>query len=275
MSNSHQPICLTIAGIDPSGGAGIQADLKTFTALGVYGASVITALTAQNTTGVSGVLSIPPAFIGEQLDAVASDLHVVAAKTGMLGDTATVEAVVDGIRRHLIETLIVDPVMVATSGDVLLKPDAIDAVRRLLIPLALLITPNLHEAAQLLGCAVATSVSDMEQQGRRLLDLGPRAVLIKGGHATGPEATDVLVTASGSAHISARRVETRNTHGTGCTLSAAVVAHMVLGSDLEEAVRRSKRFLTAALAAASDQRLGAGSGPVDHLHAIRITTEPK
>jgi hydroxymethylpyrimidine/phosphomethylpyrimidine kinase len=262
-------VALTIAGSDPSGGAGIQADLKTFTALGVYGASVITALTAQNTLGVTGVHSIPPAFIAQQLDAVASDLNIRAVKTGMLGDTATVEAVVAGIKRHVFKTIVVDPVMVATSGDVLLAPDAIDAVRSRLIPLATLITPNLHEAAKLLGTGVARDVSQMEDQGRRLLELGSAAVLIKGGHATGDHAIDVLVTRSGIAHISAPRVETRNTHGTGCTLSAAIAAHMALGKSLDDSVRQAKTFLTEALGAASAQSLGSGAGPVDHLYAIR------
>jgi hydroxymethylpyrimidine/phosphomethylpyrimidine kinase len=263
------PVALTIAGSDPSGGAGIQADLKTFTALGVYGASVITALTAQNTTGVSGVFGIPPAFIAQQLDAVASDLNIAAVKTGMLGDTATVEAVVQGITRHGFKTLIVDPVMVATSGDVLLAPDAIDAVRTRLIPLATLMTPNLHEAAKLLNAEVARDVSQMEEQGRRLLAFGPGAVLIKGGHATGDNAIDVLVSHGGVIHVSAPRIETRNTHGTGCTLSAAIAAYMAMGLDLEAAVRAAKLFLTEALRAASAQILGSGAGPVDHLHAIR------
>jgi hydroxymethylpyrimidine/phosphomethylpyrimidine kinase len=262
-------VALTIAGSDPSGGAGIQADLKTFTALGVYGASVITALTAQNTTGVTGVFGIPPAFIRQQLDAVASDLNIRAVKTGMLGDTATVEAVVAGIARHGFKTVIVDPVMVATSGDVLLAPDAIDAVRAQLMPLATLITPNLHEAAQLLSTSVATTVAVMEEQGRRLLEMGTGAVLIKGGHATGDLAVDVLVTRAGVVHVSAPRIKTHNTHGTGCTLSAAIAAHMALGFELEDAVGQAKRFLTSALAAAAKQTLGAGAGPVDHLHAIR------
>lgn len=262
-------VALTMAGSDPSGGAGIQADLKTFTVLGVYGASVITALTAQNTLGVTGVLAISPDFIGQQIDAVASDLNVAVVKTGMLGDTATVMAVTHGIARHGFKTVIVDPVMVATSGDVLLSPDAIDAVRLQLIPMASLITPNLHEAAKLLGTSVAVNVSQMEEQGRRLLDLGPGAVLIKGGHATGDQAIDVLVTGKSLAHISAPRVETRNTHGTGCTLSAAIAAYMAQGVNLEEAIRNAKRFLTEALAAAASQRLGAGAGPVDHLYSIK------
>ena len=265
------PVALTIAGSDPSGGAGIQADLKTFTALGVYGASVITALTAQNTVGVTGVRAVPPQFIGQQLDAVASDLNITAVKTGMLGDTATVDAVVEGLTRHQFNIVVVDPVMVATSGDVLLAPDAIEAVRSKLIPRATLITPNLHEAAKLLGVRAAISVAEMEDQGRRLLDFGPGAVLMKGGHATGDEAIDVLITRAGVTRVSAPRVETRNTHGTGCTLSAAIAAHMAMGHPLEDAVRGAKQFLTSALIAARAQTLGSGAGPVDHLFAIKPT----
>ena len=262
-------VALSIAGSDPSGGAGIQADLKTFTALGVYGASVITALTAQNTVGVTGVFAIPPQFIGQQLDAVASDLNITAVKTGMLGDTATVDAVVEGIMRHRFQAVIVDPVMVATSGGVLLAADAIAAVRSRLLPLASLITPNLHEAAKLLETTVALNVVQMEEQGRRLLELGPGAVLIKGGHATGAEAIDVLVTRNRTVHISAPRVQTRNTHGTGCTLSAAIAGYMAQGSELEHAVQNAKSFLTEALKAGSSQQLGAGAGPVDHLYSIQ------
>jgi hydroxymethylpyrimidine/phosphomethylpyrimidine kinase len=267
--DNRVPVALTIAGSDPSGGAGIQADLKTFTALGVYGASVITALTAQNTRGVTGVFGIPSDFISQQIDAVASDLNIRAVKTGMLGDVATVVAVAAGVTRQGFKTVVVDPVMVATSGDVLLAPDAVDAVRGLLVPMASLITPNLHEAAKLLDENIATSVSEMEIQGRLLLDLGPRAVLMKGGHATGNEAIDVLITRDRVRHFSAPRVETRNTHGTGCTLSAAIVAYLVLGLQLEDAAGEAKRFLTGALVAAKDQTLGAGAGPVDHLFSIR------
>lgn len=263
------PIALTIAGSDSSGGAGIQADLKTFTALGVYGASVITALTAQNTRGVTGVLAIPPGFIGEQIDSVAGDLNIKAVKTGMLGDTATVEAVVAGLKRHNIKTAVIDPVMVATSGDVLLRPDAIDAVRTQLLPLALLITPNLAEAAKLLDCDPATTLDQMNGQARRLLQFGPRGVLIKGGHMQGDEAIDVLVTPNGTTHYSAPRIETRNTHGTGCTLSAAITAQLALGLELGEAMRLAKLFLTGALIAGAKQVVGSGAGPVDHLFAIR------
>ena len=267
------PIALTIAGSDSSGGAGIQADLKTFTALGVYGASVITALTAQNTLGVRAIHAVPPDFIAAQIDAVAEDLAVAAVKTGMLGDVATVVAVSAGIERHRLAPVVVDPVMVATSGDVLLAADAIDAVRRKLIPRATLITPNLAEAATLLGDAPARSLDEMEAQARRLLALGPAAVLVKGGHRAGGEAAiDILVTSEApdkSLHFTAPRIDTRNTHGTGCTLAAAITAHLALGQVLTEAVGAAKAFLSAALAAGRDHAIGHGAGPVDHLHAIR------
>ncbi len=267
-----QPIALTIAGSDPSGGAGLQADLKTFTALGVYGASVVTALTAQNTRGVIGAIGVPPDFIALQIEAVVGDLHVTAAKTGMLGDTSTVLAVAAEIRRHKIRPLVVDPVMVATSGDVLLAPDAIDSVRRELLPLADLITPNLPEAAKLLGEAAARDESAMEDQARRLLTLGPKAVLVKGGHGSGAEAVDILVTSAGTTRLARQRIVTNNTHGTGCTLAAAITAYLALGHTLPEAVQRAKLFLWSALESGKDQKIGHGAGPVDHLFAIRGKT---
>lgn len=271
-SKRPRPVALSIAGSDSSGGAGIQADLKTFTALGVYGASVITALTAQNTCGVDGVLPVPGDFLALQLDAVARDLEIAAAKTGMLGELATVLTVADGIARHGIAKVVVDPVMVATSGDVLLAPAAIDALRTHLAPRALLLTPNLHEAARLLGREPATSLDEMEAQARDLLELGSLAVLVKGGHAGGNEAIDVLAERSGGAatvrHFSAPRIETRNTHGTGCTLSAAIVAGLATGKSLASAVTSAKHFLTGALAAGANLGVGMCSGPVDHLFAI-------
>lgn len=262
-------IALTIAGSDPSGGAGLQADLKTFTALGVYGASVVTALTAQNTRGVTGAMAVPPDFIALQMEAVASDLSIGAAKTGMLGDTTTVMAVAAAVRRHAIAPLVVDPVMVATSGDVLLAPDAIDSVRREMLPLAAIITPNLPEAAKLLGAEAARSEAEMEDQARRLLTLGPRAVLIKGGHGQGVEAIDVLVTREGAQRYAKPRIDTRNTHGTGCTLAAAITAYLAKGAPLGDAVAAAKDFLWQALQSGRDMQIGSGNGPVDHLIAIR------
>lgn len=261
----RRPVALTIAGSDSSGGAGIQADLKTFTVLGAYGASVVTALTAQNTKGVQAVHSVPPEFIAQQFDSVLSDLKIGAAKTGMLADRATVEAVANALSRARLPALVVDPVMVATSGDVLLAPDAIDAVRTRLIPLADLVTPNLPEAAKLLGEGMAQTESAMEEQGRRLLQLGASAVLIKGGHGESAEAVDILVTPAGVERLAKPRLETRNTHGTGCTLSAAIAALLAGGAPLGTAVRDAKAFVWEAIAAGRDLEIGQGSGPVDHL----------
>ncbi len=264
------PVALTIAGSDPSGGAGIQADLKTFTALGVYGATIITALTAQSTRGVTAILSIPQEFIEQQIETLAADLRVSAVKTGMLGDRATVLTVVRALQRHDFGPVVVDPVMVATSGDVLLAPDAIDSVRYELIPRANLITPNLHEAAKLLDEGVATDVAGMESQGRRLLALGAKAVLIKGGHGHSAEAVDVLIEPGRITHHSAPRIATGNTHGTGCTLSAAITACLATGeTDLAVAVGKGKVFISAALEAGKDLKIGDGRGPVDHLYKIK------
>lgn len=264
------PVALSIAGSDPSGGAGIQADLKTFSALGVYGTTVITALTAQNTLGVTGVYTIPPAFIVKQAETLTNDIEVTAAKTGMLGDAVTVATVVAILQAHEFGPLVVDPVMVASSGDVLLAPDAVAAVRNLLLPLATLITPNIHEAAKLLGETVATTVAEMESQARRLVEIGAHAALVKGGHALGDMAVDVLVTTEGVSHHAAPWIETGNTHGTGCTLSAAITAELAKGETrLDAAVARAKNYLSQALDAGRALRIGRGCGPVDHLHGLR------
>jgi hydroxymethylpyrimidine/phosphomethylpyrimidine kinase len=272
MAADAPPIALTIAGSDPSGGAGIQADLKTFSAFGVYGAAVITALTAQNTRGVSGVLSIAPDFIAAQFRSVASDLAISAVKTGMLGDVATVEIVTKLLQETPAVPVVVDPVMVATSGDVLLASDAIDAVRRLLIPRAFLITPNIPEAAKLLEGTPAQSEAEMRRDAEKLMQLGCGAVLLKGGHANGADAVDVLF--DGATHHVLRRpwIETRNTHGTGCTLSAAIAASLAMGLRLEEAVARGKAFVWDALDAGKDRAIGKGNGPVDHHFALRKPT---
>ncbi len=267
---AQTPVALTIAGSDSSGGAGIQADLKTFTVLGVYGASVLTALTAQSTRGVTAILPVPAEFVTQQIDAVAGDLRIAAVKTGMLNDRATVLAVVAGVRRHALHPLVVDPVMVATSGDMLLQPDAVEAVRRDLLPLADVITPNLAEAARLLGLPVAADEAEMEQQAQALLALGPMAVLLKGGHGNASEAVDILVTrVAPPVRLALPRIETANTHGTGCTLSAALAAGLARGESLRDAVASAKRFVHAALEAGRDLRIGSGSGPVDHLHTLR------
>ena len=260
-------IAVTIAGSDSGGGAGIQADLKTFSALGVYGACVITALTAQNTKGVTGIHDVPPAFIAAQIDAVFSDLSVSAVKIGMLSQVATIEAVAAGLDRHRQRNVVLDPVMVAASGDRLLAPDAIDVLRRVLVPRALVITPNLPEAAALLDAPVAATETAMREQAERLLALGANAVLIKGGHGSGPESVDLLVEGSAVARLAAARIATNNTHGTGCTLSSAIAAGLAKGLALADAVRAAKAYVTAAIAASDKLRIGAGHGPVHHFHA--------
>jgi hydroxymethylpyrimidine/phosphomethylpyrimidine kinase len=270
MTSRTPPIALTIAGSDPSGGAGIQADLKTFMALGVYGASVLTALTAQNTVGVTGVHKVPAEFIRAQFDAVTSDLKIAAVKTGMLGDVETVTTVAALLARSKPPFLVVDPVMVATSGDRLLDEDAISAVREKLIPLAGLITPNLPEAAALLDQPPAATEREMESQARQLLKFGCGAVLIKGGHGAGKVSADVLVTQAGAHWFSKPRVETRNTHGTGCTLAAAITAGLAEGLELPAAVELAKDFVWAALRSGADHKIGFGNGPVDHLIYLRM-----
>lgn len=259
-------IALTIAGSDSSGGAGIQADLKTFSALGVYGASVITALTAQNTRGVTGIHDVPPEFILAQMDAVFSDLAVGAVKIGMLSQPAAIEAVVAGLQKHKARNVVLDPVMIAASGDRLLAAEAIAVLRRALIPRALLITPNLPEAAALLDTAEAESEGEMQEQGERLLGLGAKAVLIKGGHAKGAESVDLLVEPNSVARLASERIPTLNTHGTGCTLSSAVAAELAKGLKLAEAVREGKAYVTAAIAASGKLQIGQGHGPTHHFH---------
>jgi hydroxymethylpyrimidine/phosphomethylpyrimidine kinase len=260
------PVALTIAGSDCSGGAGIQADLKTFAALSVYGASVLTALTAQNTMGVTAVHLVPPDFVEAQMDAVFDDLAVGAVKIGMVAQAPIADVIAAGLARRRPPHVVLDPLMVATSGARLLPEDAIDALRRRLIPQVSLITPNLPEAAALLDEPVATSHEAAAEQGRRLLALGCPAVLIKGGHGEGSESIDHLVTAQGSIALAAPRVPTRNTHGTGCSLSSAVAAGLAKGEDLEAAVRNAKSFISGAIAAADRFTVGHGHGPVHHFH---------
>jgi hydroxymethylpyrimidine/phosphomethylpyrimidine kinase len=268
------PIALTIAGSDSSGGAGIQADLKTFSAFGVYGASVLTALTAQNTLGVTAVEPVAASFVVAQMEAVLSDLDVGAIKTGMLANAAIVQAVAHRLREAPRQPLVVDPVMVATSGDVLLEHDAIDAMKRELFALALLITPNLPEAARLLDTQEAASEAEAVAQAKALLALGCGAVLLKGGHGNGATAVDILCDATGIERFVRPRIDTRNTHGTGCTLSAAIAALLARGVGLREAVGRAKAFVWQALHEGRALGVGRGSGPVDHLFAIRKAQPP-
>jgi hydroxymethylpyrimidine/phosphomethylpyrimidine kinase len=260
------PVALTIAGSDSSGGAGIQADLKTFAALGIYGASAITALTAQNTRGVTGIHVVPAEFLRAQIDAVFADLDVGAVKIGMVAELALIEAIVDALKRWSPAHVVLDPVMVATSGDRLLAAEAVDALRKKLMPLATIITPNLPEAAALLDEPVAATEAAIESQGQRLLALGCPAVLIKGGHGQGSESIDILIRANGSIALKAPRVATQNTHGTGCSLSSAITAELAKGAELETAVRNAKAFITAAIASADRFTVGHGHGPIHHFH---------
>lgn len=259
-------IAVTIAGSDSSGGAGIQADLKTFSALGVYGASVITALTAQNTTGVKAIHDVPAAFVTAQIDAVFSDLQVNAVKIGMLSQPLAIRAVAAGLDRHRARNIVLDPVMIAGSGDRLLAAEAVETLRHELFPRAALVTPNLPEAAALLASPVARDEREMESQGRALLALGAGAVLVKGGHGEGPQSTDLLITPDGVTRLVAERIATRHTHGTGCTLSSAIAAGLAKGEPLPRAVENAKAYITAAIAAAEDLKIGHGLGPVHHFH---------
>ena len=259
-------IALTIAGSDSGGGAGIQADLKTFHQFGVFGTSAIVALTAQNTLGVSAVHPVPEMMVVAQLEALAQDLPPAALKTGMLADVGLVRLVARTVRRFGWGPLVVDPVMVATSGDRLLSGAAEAVLRDELVPLAAVVTPNLDEAAILAGFPVR-DVSAMEDAGRTLVALGAGAALVKGGHMEGDELTDVLVTPGGVRRFSRARLHTSSTHGTGCTLSAAITAGLALGRPLEEAVADALDFVGRAIASAPG--LGAGHGPLDHTVAPR------
>jgi hydroxymethylpyrimidine/phosphomethylpyrimidine kinase len=265
------PIALTIAGSDSSGGAGIQADLKTFAALGVYGASVITALTAQNTQGVTAIHDPPPEFIAAQIDAVFADLRIGAVKIGMLSRAGTIEAVAAGLARQRAENIVLDPVMVATSGSHLLAPDAVEALRSKLIPRALLVTPNLPEAAALTGTSLAQSEQHMESQARAILALGARNVLIKGGHAESDDSVDLLIGQGEAVRFAAKRIATENTHGSGCTLSSAIAAGLAKGMTLADALREAKTYVTAAIAAADRLEIGRGPGPLNHFHQFWST----
>jgi hydroxymethylpyrimidine/phosphomethylpyrimidine kinase len=258
---------LTIAGSDSGGGAGVQADLKTFSALGVYGASVLTAVTAQNTRAVTAVEMLSASMIRFQMDAVFGDLAIDAVKIGMLGGAGAIGAVADGLANCLVP-VVLDPVMVAKSGDALLADDAIAALRSRMVPLADVLTPNLPEAARLLDAPEALSEAIMLDQGQALLALGPRAVLMKGGHRAGAECVDLLITADGVLRLCAPRHATRNTHGTGCTLSAAIAAGLARKMSLTEAVTSAHAYLQGAIAAADRLNIGTGHGPVHHFHAV-------
>lgn len=258
-------IALTIAGSDSSGGAGIEADLKTFSALGVYGACAITALTAQNTTGVVATHEVPPDFVTAQIDAVFSDLDVGAVKIGMLANAAVVEAVSAALARCRARNVVLDPVMAATSGQRLLQPEATAALRAL-IARAHVVTPNLPEAAILLEAPVARDEREMQVQAQKLLALGAHAVLIKGGHLEADESIDLLVDAHGSERFTARRIATKNRHGTGCTFASAIAAALAKGLSLHQAVREAKLYVSAAIEGADQLAIGSGRGPLHHFY---------
>ncbi|RMA42333.1 bifunctional hydroxymethylpyrimidine kinase/phosphomethylpyrimidine kinase [Rhodophyticola porphyridii] len=269
------PNVLTIAGTDPSGGAGIQADLKTFSALGAYGMSVVTALVAQNTQGVARILHLPPDFVAAQIDTLFADVRVDAVKIGMI-DTAEVATVVaERLLHHNADVVILDPVMVAKSGDRLLAAEAIDVLRTVLLPLATLITPNLPEAGVLLDCAPPDSPDAMEDAARALYELGPRGVLLKGGHLTGGTSPDILFDGDSLTSLPAMRIRTRNSHGTGCTLSAAIAALRPQRSSMAEAVADAKSYLTRALQESDALDVGQGHGPVHHFHALWAPAKTK
>jgi hydroxymethylpyrimidine/phosphomethylpyrimidine kinase len=259
-----QPVVLTIAGSDSGAGAGIQADLKTFAALGVYGVTVITAITAQNTVGVRAVQEIDLNVIAAQLDAVAEDFSIAALKTGMLSSAAIIQTVAAGLKRHGLHPLVVDPVMVAKSGDRLLRQDAIETLRQTLLPLARVVTPNIPEAEVLTGLTIRTH-GDRVEAGRAIMKLGAHAVVIKGGHSDEDPIVDLLVDRDGVHEFRAARIATVSTHGTGCTFSAAIAAALGRGEDLATAVGEARAYLSSALAQAPG--LGHGHGPLNHFPA--------
>jgi hydroxymethylpyrimidine/phosphomethylpyrimidine kinase len=256
------PKALTIAGSDSGAGAGIQADLKTFAALGVYGTSAITAITAQNTVGVSAICALSPKLVAAQIDAVMEDIGADAVKTGMLANAAIIETVARKIRQHRLEKVVVDPVMVATSGDLLITKSAVAALRARLIPLATVVTPNIPEAEELTGMTIRRA-QEVEEAARRIIALGAQSVIIKGGHRKGP-AVDLFYDGKKFRALYAPRIRTTNTHGTGCTFSAAIAANLAQGKKLETAVTLAKQFITEAIRRAFP--VGAGHGPVHHFY---------
>lgn len=262
------PNVASIAGVDPSGGAGVLADVKTFSALGTYGCGVIAALTAQNTRTVTGIHEVPPAFLALQLETLFSDVRIDAVKIGMLATSELIDVVADALRRHRPRFVVLDPVMVAKSGDRLLRPDAMQALIRDLLPLATVVTPNLPEAGDLLGRVVSEAPDDMLAAARDLHALGAQAVLLKGGHGTGERLTDLLYVDDRSVLIAADRIPTANTHGTGCTFSSAIAALLPRRATLEIAVREAHAYVHAAIVAASQLRVGGGHGPLHHFHAL-------
>lgn len=262
-------IAVTIAGSDSGGGAGIQADLKSFSANGVYGASVLTALTAQNTVGVTAIHDVPPEFVRAQMQAVFSDLEVRATKIGMLSRVDIIEEVAHGLKTQPIGAVVLDPVMIAASGDPLLADSAVASLISQLVPLADVITPNLHEAARMLETEVAIDETEILDQAKSLLDLGAKSVLLKGGHGTSNESADLYLGSDGlELWLRESRIATNNTHGTGCTLSSAIAAGLAKGMPLETAIKTAKSYIHVAIQAADQLDIGKGHGPVHHFHAF-------
>lgn len=259
---------LSIAGTDPTGGAGIQADIKTFSALEVYAMAAITAVVAQNTQGVRSFVALDPGFVGDQIDAVFEDVRVDAVKIGMVATGRIAEVIAERLRRHEARIVVLDPVMVAKSGDHLLEPDAVAAIRELLVPVSTVITPNLPEAGVLLGVEPIWTLDEMRARVEELRRLGPEWVLLKGGHLNGSaESVDILHGASETIELSAPRLDTRNDHGTGCTLSAALAA-LLPTRPVEDSVRAAKSYMHGALAASEDLKVGHGHGPLHHFHQL-------
>ena len=266
-SEKHYPRVLSIAGSDSGGGAGIQADLKTFSALGCYGMTAITALTAQNTQGVRAIHGVPPGFLAAQIDAVVEDIGVDAVKIGMLHAPEVVRVVAQAIRRHGLQHVVLDPVMVATSGDRLIAEETVAVLVQELFPLAAVITPNLDEAELLLGHTI-DGINALEPAAQELLALGAHNVLLKGGHLQGDEVVDLLLRPEmPPLRLASPRIASHNVHGTGCTLSSAIAAHLALGMTLDQAVRRARDYILAAIASGATVRTGHGHGPLNHGHA--------
>ena len=258
------PNVLSIAGSDPSGGAGIQADIKAISANGAYAMAAITALTAQNTQGVSGVHLVPPSFVHDQIAAIFSDIRVDAVKIGMIANAEIARAVAKAMRPHAEVPVVLDPVMIAKGGATLLEEDAITTLRNALLPLAMVLTPNLPEAAHLLGTSVATTRDEMAKQAKALLAFGPKAILLKGGHLKASDSPDCLLTDAGIQWFDGPRIVTANTHGTGCTLSSALAAHLAKGRTIPDAVAAAKAYVTHAIADGDQLDVGNGHGPVHH-----------
>lgn len=262
------PNVLSIAGSDPSGGAGIQADIKAISANGAFAMAAVTALTAQNTKGVTGIHLVPPAFVQDQIAAIFADIRVDAVKIGMIANADIAAAVTEALAGHKRIPIVLDPVMIAKGGAALLQPDAVRTLRDMLLPMAAVLTPNLPEAAHLLGAAPATTREAMAAQGKALCDLGATAVLMKGGHLEGPDSPDCLVINDAVTWFDGLRTATANTHGTGCTLSSALAAHLAKGLSVAQAAEAAKSYVAAAIARSGDLSVGKGHGPTHHFAAI-------